>query len=380
MKHLLLFALLLSVSLQSTAQITVPASTFPMTNDVLRYVQAANPGVAVALYTPPGGNQFWDLSMLTAASTFETNYRPAAEGVNNAPFPNATMVVKSGLDEYYYTSTATQFQLLGHTTTTVGGLPLNAVYINSPVYAERHAPLHFFDIYQQSFNNVLKWAYSDIPAGAFPPQSFVDSVRLRFNTQVLEVVDAYGTLRLPGPAPQPEFSVLRLKKTIYQAGALDVHTSIGWIPVQQVLDPSSAWASLTGTDTTVTHHYLNDISKEEIAVLTFNNEQNAVTKVTYKNTAPVSSIFEIPDAVQLQCFPNPAVAAVTIRCANIAAGIYKLKIFSSLGTLVQENTDFFAANSPVQISLSDGLNGLYFCRLETTAGKIVGMSRLMVMQ
>ena len=87
MKKVLVFSLLAWSSLQVSAQITVPASTFPATGDILRYVQAANPNIAVALYTPPGGNQFWDLSGLTPASNSETNYRTAAEGIHAAQFP-----------------------------------------------------------------------------------------------------------------------------------------------------------------------------------------------------------------------------------------------------------------------------------------------------
>ena len=149
MKQVLVFSLLTWSSLHISAQITVTSSTFPAAGDVLRYVQAANPNIAVALYTPPGGNQSWDLSALTPASTFEVSYRPAAEGDSNAAFPAATMVVSSGTDEYYYTSSATKFELLGQTSTTVGGLPLNAIYQNQPAVAERRAPLNFFDISQQ---------------------------------------------------------------------------------------------------------------------------------------------------------------------------------------------------------------------------------------
>ncbi len=385
MKKVLVFSLLAWSSLQVSAQITVPASTFPATGDILRYVQAANPNIAVALYTPPGGNQFWDLSGLTPASNSETNYRPAAEGVHAANFPGAAMVVKSGASEYYYTSSGTKFELLGHADNTVGGLPIVGIYKNQPIVAERHAPLNMFEIYQQTSNNILLWSYGEIPAGALNLPVTPDSVRLRINRQILDVVDGFGTLRLPGALPVSEFPVLRLKKTTYITQNIDVKVPpLGWTDLSQLGGgaPGSQWSSLLGTDTITTHHYFNDISKEEIAVLTFNSAQNAVTSVVYKNTLPATPVIEAPGAVlpRLQVYPNPAVSAVTIRCAAAPSGVYSLTIFSSLGTVVSESAHLLSENTPIQVALPPGVNGLYFCRLEDGKGSVVGTSRLMVIQ
>ncbi|MFN0016074.1 MAG: hypothetical protein ACKVU2_16145 [Saprospiraceae bacterium] len=258
MKKLLLFTLIAWSGLHLSAQITVTSSTFPTTGDVLRYVRAANPNIAVALFTPPGGNQFWDLSALTPASTFEVSYRPASEGGFQDAFPAATMVVSSGTSEYYYTSSGTKFELLGHVDNTIGGLPIVAIYRNQPIVAERRAPLNVFDIFQQTSNNTLQWSYGEIPAGALILPLTPDSVRLRINRQILDVVDGYGTLRLPGALPQSEFPVLRLKKTTYITQNIDIKVQLGWIDVSQAAPGSgSLWSSLLGTDTITTHHYLN---------------------------------------------------------------------------------------------------------------------------
>jgi len=384
MKKLLLFALIAWNSLDSGAQITVTPSTFPATGDVLRYVQAVNPNIAVALFTPPGGNQSWDLSALTPASTFEVSYRPAAEGAFNAAFPAASMVVSSGTDEYYYTSSDTKFERLGQASSTVGGLPLTAIYQNQPPLAERRAPLNFFDIYQQSSGNLLNWPISAIPGGALILPVTPDSVRFRISKNILEVVDGYGTLRLPGALPQSEFPVLRLKKTTYLEQRIDAKVPpLGWVDVTDVVIQSgSPWAPLLGVDTTVTFHYFNDLSKEEIAVLTFNNAQNAVLSVVYKNTTPSTSVVEAPGGAlsRLQVYPNPAVSIVTISCTDAPSGVYTFKIFSSLGTVVRESAHLLSENTPIQVVLSTGMNGLYFCRLEDENGRVMGISRLIVAQ
>jgi hypothetical protein len=268
-------------------QITITSSTFPVAGDKLRYVQAANSNAAIALFTPPGSNQNWDLSALTTATTFETNYRPATEGANAAAFPSATMVVKKGTDEFYYRSSGTKFELLGQASSTVGGVTLKALYINQPPIIERHAPLSFFDIYAQSSGNLLSWAFNEIPNGALNLPVTPDSIRLRINKNIVEVVDATGTLTLPGALPQSQFPVLRLKKTTYHEQRIDAKIPpLGWLDVtDNVVSGGTTWASLFGVDTTVTHHYFNNIAKEEIAVLTFNSAQNQVISVVYKNTA-----------------------------------------------------------------------------------------------
>lgn len=382
MKKLLLFALIAWNSLDSGAQITVTSSTFPATGDVLRYVQAANPNIADALFTPPGFDQSWDLSALIAASTFEVSYRPASEGSFSDAFPAATMVVSSGTDEYYYTSSATKFERLGQASSTVEGLPLTAIYQNQPILAERRAPLQFFDIYQQTSSNLLSWSNSEIPGGAFSLPATPDSIRFRISEQVLETVDAWGRLRLPGALPQSEFPVLRLKKTTYLEQRMDAKVPpLGWLDVTDVvIQNGSLWAPLFGVDTIVTHHYFNDLSKEEIAVLTFNDAQNAVVSVVYKNTSPSTPVTEVPGRAlsRLQVHPNPAVSTVTISCADVPSGIYTLKIFNSLGTITKESTYLFAENTPIQVVLPTGMNGLYFCRLEDANGRIMGMSRLIV--
>ena len=292
-------------------QITVTSTTFPAAGDKLRYKQASNPNVAISLFTPPGGNQAWNLSTLTESSAFETNYRPATEGANAAAFPSATMVVINGTDEYYYRSSSSRFDLLGQASTTVGGLPLKALYINQPVIAVRHSPLNFFDIYQQSSSNSLAWAFNEIPNGAINSPITPDSIRLRISNQIVEAVDGWGTLTLPGSTPQPQFPVLRLKKTTYHEQRIDAKIPpLGWLDVtDNVVRGGTAWANLFGVDTTVTHHYFNDVSKEEIAILTFNNEQNGVISVVYKNAAAVNN----------PC-PSPNTLTVNVSNQTVCAG------------------------------------------------------------
>lgn len=289
MKQSILFALITWSSFNSTAQITVTSSTFPASGDKLRYVQVSNPNAAISLLTPPGGNQDWNLSTLGVGSVFETSFRPAIEGANAANFAGANLVVKEGATESYYKSSATKLELLGQVSTTIGGINLKAIYINQPAIAVRQSPLNFFDLYQQSSNNLLAWAFNEIPTGAINLSFTPDSIRIRVSKQITEVVDGWGTLTLPGSLPQSQYPVLRLKKTTYQEQRIDAKVPpSGWLDVtDNVLRGGTAWSNLLfGVDTTVTYHYFNNIEKEEIAVLTFNQEsgQTVAKPVVYKNT------------------------------------------------------------------------------------------------
>lgn len=384
MKKVLLFTMMAWSSLLLHAQITVTASTFPAPGDVLHYVQAANPGVAIALYTPPGGNQFWDLSMLTAAFNFETHFVPADQGAYANSFPTATMVVLKNNDEYYYSSSGTKFENPGSVSDSVSGLPLTAIYKNVPVFAERLAPLNFFDIYQQSTSNLLYWAFSELPDGAVNLPATPDSVRIRISRNVLQAVDAWGVLRLPGELPQSEFPVLRLKKTTYLEQRIDAKVPpLGWLDVtDNVVQSGSPWAALFGVDTTVTYHYFNDLAKEEIAALTFNNAQNDVIAVVYKNTADITSVDEASKATEqnLTLYPNPARSTVTISCSAVAPQMYILKIYNGQGSLVMEETHLMTDDNTFQVALLPSMNGQYLCRLEDVKGKMVGSGKLVVIQ
>jgi hypothetical protein len=102
--------------------------------------------------------------------------------------------------------------------------------------------------------------------------------------QRLGVIDAYGTLSIPGGT----FDVLRKKQTEYRSTAVDVKVApLGWIDIstiggQQILP--------LGTDTITTFHFLNNESKEPIAICTLNTAQNQVTGVQYKAVAPPPTI------------------------------------------------------------------------------------------
>jgi len=74
------------------AQITVTNATFPVAGDTLKMAIDNSPSVINSIYTPPGGNQTWDLSGLHVDGTQNFIYRTASEGSVSAQVSGAELV------------------------------------------------------------------------------------------------------------------------------------------------------------------------------------------------------------------------------------------------------------------------------------------------
>lgn len=379
---LLLFYFTLMLRL-AVAQITITASTFPAAGDTLRYASELLPGPSVsAILTPPGGAQTWDLSGLNPGLLRdETVYQTASKGQNAAKFPGAEFVVIGPAGETYYNRTATQLENMGFVGMDPAGFGINVTTRFGPALVERKAPLRFFDISQGSANLTLPFSVKDLPdviKNNIP--GLVDSVRVRITTQRLNVVDAWGTLRIPGG----QFPVLREKRTEYTTNALDIKAAIiGWIPLPTSATGIPGLSEFIGTDTTISYRYYNDKVKEEIATLTLNNQQSAVRSIRYKDikiTTAVDDVFGAPNNPAIHAYPNPAIESVRFDCMNLPASDYTLKIFNIVGRIVWKETHPMAGNKSIRVELEHFKKGTYLYSLEDGKGHIVGTKRLVVIK
>jgi hypothetical protein len=287
MKQLVFYCLLLlGLSQPVTAQISITNSVFPAVGDTLRYAFGNQPGAINEIFTPPGGNQAWSLINLQATQTWNQVMKNPATGANQASFPGASVLYNplNSSSQVYLQVTGTQVLDMGYFGLDELGLGLNLLFDKVPNLEVTWAPVNFFDI-RQSTSNVL----TAFDAPIAPPILLnlvptADSFRIRVTYQRLGAIDAYGTLAIPGGT----FNVLRKKQTEYKSIAVDVKVlPLGWIDIstiggQQILP--------LGTDTITTFHFLNDVSKEAIAICTLNTAQNQVTGVQYKYINPCPTI------------------------------------------------------------------------------------------
>lgn len=381
MKRMLL-AVFSTLWIQAAAQITITAVTFPAVGDTFHYALDLSPANA-GFVTPPGGGQLWDFSNLQYDQTFQTVYLAPNTGAHSSGFPGADLLINGATGESYYNVTNNKVELLGYAGGDPANLGVNVLAKFSPPIIDRQSPLNFFDIAQQTTDLSLPFALSSLPdslVANIPGANLIDSIRIRINFQRLDVVDAWGDLKIPGLAmPAP---VLRQKRTEYTTTALDVHSFIGWVPLSGLPGGGGLLGGFLGTDTTVTYRYLSDTYKTEMAVVTLNNSLDTVQSVRFNNIQNITPAPEVdaPGAASVQAFPNPAIQWVRFDCNNLPADEYTLKIFNIVGKVVWKETFQVAGKRSITVDLEDFKKGTYLYSLSDQKGAIIGTKRLVVVK
>ena len=174
-----------------------------------------------------------------------------------------------------------------------------------------------------------------------------------------DVVDAYGTVSIPGGT----YDVLREKRTRYQETRIDARIPpLGWLDITD--NSIQAGFNGLGVDTTVSYYFHNDVAKEPIAIVTLNNQQNAATKVVFKNTAVVNGL-DMVNATKpsVSISPNPVGNEASFDFKHLAPGIYRLVIFDELGRAAMEKTLQVSGEHTERMDLSQLSAGVYFFSL-----------------
>jgi hypothetical protein len=335
MQKILYSAIFLAYCLSSVAQITVTSSTFPVAGDTLRYAIDDRPTLDVqSLFTPPGGPQTWDLSKLVARSVSSQVFRAASVGKNASAYPGAELVVVDAIRETYYNVTNSSFENMGYAGVDPFGLGLNARFKLLPAYTERRSPMNFFDIKVANSAIIQGFAVGELPEVVkknLPTSAtLIDSIRVRLTFSRNDVVDAFGTLKLPFA----QYTVLREKRTEYISTRVDVHTFLGWLDATDlIVNQNASFASVLGVDTLISHHFFNNTTKEVIAQLNFNTAQNQILSVRFKAppkvTVPVREV--LPPTAQLQVIPNPVDTEIQLSFVPLISGKLHIELHDALG-------------------------------------------------
>ncbi|HMP13863.1 MAG TPA: hypothetical protein PKD70_08280 [Saprospiraceae bacterium] len=176
------------------------------------------------------------------------------------------------------------------------GLGVTAAITQLPPIVEQRSPVNFFDINQVSSGVLYPFAPNQMNPTIFQQlvsglNSTPDSLRFRFATTRLDVIDGWGDVTIPGGT----FPVLREKRTTFTERRFDAKIPpLGWLDVTDVTIQTLNLNTL-GIDTTVAHYFFNDVSKEPIAILTLDNSQSQVVSAQYRQAVSV---------------PNPMVVSI----------------------------------------------------------------------
>jgi Secretion system C-terminal sorting domain len=379
MKHMLL-ALFTSFSLVAVAQITVTNVTFPSAGDSILSAVDQFPNLAASsVVTAPGGNQNWDFSALTAENEFKTIYKSASSGDNFTAYPGADLLLGGDLNETYFNKTATKIEALGYAGLDPANLGLQVLTKFSPPVALRRAPMNFFDINQVTTDLSLPFSIDQLPdslLGGIPGVGLLDSIRIRIHFERLDVVDAWGNLKVSGVT----YPVLREKRTEYTTTNADVHSLFGWIAIP-LGQAGGGFADFLGTDTSIVYHYFSATDKEAVAVVRVNNTSDEVERVTYKiNTLTDIEDESAPGTASIRAFPNPAVESVRFDCANLPQGEYTVKIFNIVGKVIWRENHQINGNKSIRVDLENFKKGAYLYSLSDKKGNIISTKRLVILK
>ncbi len=375
MKKLVLFMALFGVSNWAVAQITVTNATFPVAGDSLKTATDLNPsGVAI---TPPGGPFTWDFSGLTPDVNQVTVFQPASDGAAFANFSEAELVtIGQANAETYYSVSATSFDNLGFSGSDPNaGIPIQTEFKFTPPVPQRRAPLNFIDnhIAESSLALTLPIdsAISAILAQLGIPVGFVDSLRILGTAIRFEIVDAYGSLTIPGGS----YDVLREKRTEYRDTHIEIHTFGVWLDVTNQAGAAAGF----GQDTVTTYLFISNTEKEFIASVTVDSTGLTPTQVEYKdNGIPNATGFVAGAMPQALVSPNPVSNQANFQLKNWKPGNYEIRIVDVRGmTLRSHRFPTAAGEHSEKIEAGALPAGQFFFQIVDESGRSVAAGKFL---
>lgn len=302
MKKFYLAVSFLALTHLAISQIIVTNASFYSAGDTLSLgVLDSVTGLTMG---PAGTNQVWDFSGLNPDEVVGFRIRPASQGSAFGSFPNAQLVSTSPFGETYYQVTGTAINNLGF----VGGfgLPLGQALTPryNPPLVEQRAPIAYFDV--NTANSALQVTF---PASLLPDSLLAgapftpDSIRFSQTLTRLDVVDGWGTLKLPGA----DYQVLRERRQNISNTKVEVLLGFLWLDLSTILPLPGL-----GQDTTLTYHFFTNGAKGPLAVFEVDpSDPSQVISVQYQDQI-LTSVHQ-PAHLTQQLFRGPVPASDVLR-------------------------------------------------------------------
>lgn len=377
MKQALLL-LFIGIGFFSQAQITVTNASFPTAWDTL--LTAVDNLPSNINVQAPGGDLTWNFTTLQSPFTRSNVIKPASEGNAYDEFPSADLIINlSENSEGYVRVTENTVELIGFNGEDPLGQGIQVTASFDPPLIQKRAPMNFFDVNQSESALNIPISADDLPNQLLSQLPITpDSLRIRYTFDRLDVVDAWGSITIPGGI----FDVLREKRT--EVSELRLDAKIGFLDWFDITDIALQAAGLEqlGNDTTITYNYFSQESKEPVAVVTMNNSETQVESVIYKAnelTTHVQNAEMLKSGVY--AFPNPAIVNVRFEFTNLRPGKYSLKIYNILGVEVWKK-DYRITNGYLteKENISSLKKGTYLYSLIDERGKTISTKRLIVVR
>jgi hypothetical protein len=369
--------LLLLLSLSSVAQITVTNASFPDVGDVM--ITAVDNLPSGIVVTEAGIDQSWSYMNLESPFNMSTSLLPAEQGPGAFAYPGADYYTPFGDNVVaYYKVTDSEVLILGLYGADPIGLGFETASRFEPPLPVRRSPMIFLDVNQLEYDISIAIDADELPAAIlenFPITP--DSLRIRANINRLDIVDAWGTLTIPGGI----YDVLREKRTEDREVRLDAKLPIfDWTDVTDIALEFLPIDGL-GESTSVSYHFISNEAIEPIAVLEMNADETAVSRVEYKANDVSSNVQTVTDLKPgVYAFPNPAIVNARFEFTNLPKGKYKLRILNILGVEVWSRNYQISGNVTEKVDISSLRKGTYLYSLSNEDGKIITTKRLIVIR
>jgi len=377
MKQALQTFILLFFSIAATAQITISGDSFPEVGDTLRTATDNLPqGIAISAAGP---DQEWNFENLQAPFVMEQILIPTKQGVYQDQFPEANVLISGGNAgaEFYYASFEDTYQFLGYVGADPAGLDIEITARNNPAIIERRAPLNYQDDDIVMYENTIPFGGDKLPEILLESLPVTpDSLRIRVSSNRTDVVDAWGTLTIPGGT----FEVLREKRIEIRETFLDVKVSFfPWTDVTDIIGETIP--GVFGVDTLTTYHYFSEDSKEAIAVVNA-DETNTATSVTFKSIEnTITNVVNVNNTKSdIIAYPNPAIDSARFTFTNLEKGVYTLKFYNILGMTIWKKDYPVNGSKTVVVDLNELRKGTYLYSVVDNKGKTLSTKRLIIIR
>lgn len=376
-RTLLLLSLFYFVGI-ARAQITVTNASFPMAGDTL-FTAIDNLPSNIDVQAP-GGDVTWDFTTLQSPFTRSNVVKAASEGDAFNQFPEADLIVSMGENsEGYVNVTDEVIELVGFNGEDPLGQGIQVTARFDPPLVQKRAPMNFFDVNQSESALVFPISADEIPSQLLNQLPITpDSLRIRYTFDRLDVVDAWGTLTIPGGI----YDVLREKRTEVSELRLDAKLGFtDWIDITDIALQVAGLEQL-GMDTTISYNYFSETSKEPIAVVNFNASETLIETVIYKSSDISTNVQNVEKmSPGVYAFPNPAIVNVRFEFTNLTPGEYSLKIYNILGIEVwNKDYDITDGYLTEKENISSLKKGTYLYSLVDERGKTISTKRLIVVR
>lgn len=319
---------------QLDAQLTLTkAFNEPIVGDVQN--QKEYDSLSIVVPKTIGANQTWNFTNFAANSnTKSSSFVTPASVAGSAAYTGVTIVENQGGGNYnYWKSTATNYELLGSSSSTIsfnynGSSAIAAIW-----------PVNFGYSNTDTYSGTVGGSFSGTLAGT-----------------ITTIGSGNGTLTIPGGTNFTNILQVKTSNTVNVNITVPISTTLG----------------ITGIDYT----YYHGSQKFPLLTVSYSNQGTGNVGEIWLNMALITGLNDKNFDATFAIFPNPAKDAFNVKLSNANNDNATVAIYNSVGQLVKTislgNSSVLESN----INISDLSSGMYI--VKTTLGDKSSARRLIV--